>query len=90
MKFLALLNLENKVINISQADDNWTAEGWVEYQESNPAFVGGDFVDGYFYPPQPFASWSRHEGTWVAPIEMPNDGKFYVWNETEGQWNELS
>lgn len=90
MKLFALLNSNKKVTNISQGADNFVADGWVEYNETNPAFIGGDFVDGYFYAPQPFESWTRHEGTWVAPIPMPTDGNFYVWNETEGQWNELS
>jgi hypothetical protein len=88
MKSFALIDSQNTIINISQADDDWSADGWIEYDETNPAFVGGDFVDGFFYPPQPFASWSRDQGKWRAPIEMPNDGKFYHWDEIEGDWVE--
>jgi hypothetical protein len=88
VKLFALLDSDNKVINISQAQDDWSAEGWIEYQETNPAFIGGDLVNGYFYSPQPFASWSRNQGTWVAPIAMPEDGKFYLWNEEIGNWVE--
>jgi len=42
-----------------------------------------------FVVPQPFNSWIRNGSTWEAPIAMPNDGKFYAWDEEEGQWNEL-
>jgi hypothetical protein len=43
-----------------------------------------------FVAPQPFASWVRNGSYWSAPIEMPNDGKRYDWDETEGSWYELS
>ena len=36
-----------------------------------------------FIPMQPFNSWTLNETTylWDSPIEHPNDGKFYRWNE---------
>ena len=53
---------------------------------------------GYFYdeerdafiPPKPFASWSLDEetGTWVAPIQFPQDGKMYDWDESVVNWVE--
>jgi len=43
-----------------------------------------------FIAPQPFASWIRNGSHWFAPIEMPNDGKRYHWDETEGAWHEVS
>lgn len=43
-----------------------------------------------FIVAQPYPSWIRNGSIWEAPIEMPNDGKRYEWNETEGAWNELS
>jgi len=53
---------------------------------------------GYFYdenldafiPPQPFASWSLNEDTcrWVAPITMPETGKWY-WDEESQEWIEV-
>ena len=38
-----------------------------------------------FIPPKPFSSWVLDEETclWNAPVAMPTDGKFYVWNENE-------
>jgi len=51
---------------------------------------------GYFYdelrdafiPPKPFESWVLDETTclWVAPVEMPDDGQAYVWDESAGEW----
>jgi hypothetical protein len=43
-----------------------------------------------FIVQQPFVSWVRNGSYWFAPIEMPNDGKRYDWDETEGSWYELS
>jgi hypothetical protein len=56
---------------------------------TNPAYVGGDYVDGFFYPPQPYPSWTRSEGQWVAPVSMPDDGGRYQWDEDLQEWVEL-
>jgi hypothetical protein len=44
-----------------------------------------------FIPPKPFDSWVLDEtiGQWKAPIDYPDDGNAYVWNEEVQQW-ELS
>jgi hypothetical protein len=47
-------------------------------------------VDGFFYPPQPYPSWTRSEGQWVAPVSMPDDGGRYQWNEESQEWVELT
>lgn len=40
-----------------------------------------------FVRPQPFPSWSLNENhDWVAPVEKPNDGKLYIWNEALLSW----
>lgn len=41
-----------------------------------------------FISPQPFPSWSLNEETclWEAPISKPEDGKFYIWNEIQKDW----
>jgi hypothetical protein len=54
---------------------------------TNPAYVGGDYVDGLFYSPQPFASWTRAYGEWVPPIPRPSEGS-WVWNEELQDWSE--
>ena len=88
MKLFALVNESNVVLNVSIADDNWTTEGWVEYNETNPAFIGGDLVDGYFYPPQPYPSWTRFQGNWNSPTPYPTDDKLYTWDEATTSWLE--
>lgn len=45
-----------------------------------------------FIPPCPYASWILNEDTCMheAPVQMPNDGKLYVWNETTTSWDEVT
>lgn len=43
-----------------------------------------------FIAPKPYASWIRNGSFWQAPIEHPDDGESYFWNEEEGQWNVIS
>jgi len=42
-----------------------------------------------FIPKKPFNSWILNETTclWEAPVEYPNDGERYYWNETDTTWN---
>ena len=42
-----------------------------------------------FIPPQPFPSWTLNEETclWECPVEHPDDGNMYDWNETDQQWD---
>ena len=43
-----------------------------------------------FIPPKIFDSWVLDENTgfWKAPIECPQDGNKYLWNEEEQQWEQ--
>lgn len=45
-----------------------------------------------FIPPKPFESWVLDEATclWVAPIPYPEDGATYSWDETSGDWVEVT
>jgi hypothetical protein len=49
-----------------------------------------DAVRDAFIPPKPFPSWLLDEGTclWGAPVPMPDDGKYYVWDEAQQSWVE--
>ena len=42
-----------------------------------------------FIPPKPFNSWVLVEETcqWKAPVDMPNDGQMYTWDEDSTSWN---
>jgi hypothetical protein len=42
-----------------------------------------------FIPPKPYASWTLNESTcrWDPPVDYPDDGNRYDWNETTKQWD---
>ena len=42
-----------------------------------------------FIPPKLFDSWVLDEskGDWAPPVEYPDDGNPYVWNEESQQWD---
>jgi hypothetical protein len=42
-----------------------------------------------FVAPKPYASWILNEDTalWEAPVDYPDDGEFYAWNEKDGSWD---
>lgn len=46
-----------------------------------------EFLDA-FIPPQPFASWTLNttRKDWDPPVEMPDDGMQYVWDEDQKNW----
>ena len=50
-----------------------------------------DPIRDAFIGEQPFTSWILDENTcqWKAPIDMPNDGKRYGWNEQTLTWVEF-
>ena len=50
------------------------------YSEQHDAFI----------EPQPFASWTLNDLTlqWDAPVNHPNDGKAYGWDEENLEWIE--
>lgn len=45
-----------------------------------------------FYAPQPYPSWTLNTETylWEAPIEYPDDGNDYTWNEENQSWEEVN
>lgn len=55
-------------------------------------FAGVNFTynpdEDIFVTPQPYPSWIRSGSFWNAPIEYPNDGKQYSWDEQLGDWVE--
>jgi len=94
MSNFAVIN-NGVVSNIVVADAEWAdaqTDTVIEYTEANPAYIGGDYVDGFFYPPKPFASWTRNNGKWVAPVNMPTntvENHAYVWNESLLSWEDI-
>ena len=49
-----------------------------------------DSVRDAFIPTKPYNSWVLNESTcrWVAPVDRPDDGKYYEWDEDNTQWVE--
>lgn len=85
---VAVLNQNNKVINIIIVNDNYELNAnEIVYTNNNPAYIGGDYIAGYFYPEQPFASWVRVEGNWNPPTPMPTEG-LWRWDEPTLTWIE--
>jgi hypothetical protein len=63
---------------------NYAGIGYT-YDESRNAFI----------PPssfKPFPSWKfSEESCWYEPpIEYPDDGKYYAWNEETTSWDEIA
>ena len=47
-----------------------------------------DQANDVFYAPQPYASWTLSQTTWLwsAPVPYPDDGLIYTWDEASGAW----
>lgn len=60
---------------------NYAGIGY-SYDASKDAFIG----------PKPYPSWVLNEDTcqWKSPVEYPEDGKRYDWNEGTTSWDEIS
>ena len=44
-----------------------------------------------FVAPQPFPSWSLDSNNdWQAPVEKPNNGNYYYWDEETTTWIEVT
>jgi hypothetical protein len=41
-----------------------------------------------FVTPQPYPSWIRSGSFWNAPTPHPEDGKTYLWDEENLEWQE--
>ena len=71
---------------------NWK-QSFNDGRRKNQAGVGMtyDSSKDAFIPRQIFASWTLNNDTcqWEAPIEKPDDGKRYDWNEKTKKWVEL-
>jgi hypothetical protein len=85
-KDVATLDENNIVIAINIYLDDYELQP-NQVLVTNPAYIGGDYFEGFFYSPKPFPSWSRdNKGGWIAPVPYPNDGKIYSWDEEAGDW----
>lgn len=66
----------------------------VQALRANAAQIGGiyDSRHDVFMPPKPYPSWKidSTKWRWVAPVQKPEDGKMYEWNELDRQWVEYT
>jgi hypothetical protein len=96
------------VSNIVNADAEWVSEqldseSYVLYTNENPAFIGGPYINGGFYEPQPYPSWTLdlNSGHWVPPVPKPTSNtqqpdepdfnvieKYWSWDEENTCWFE--
>lgn len=72
----------------------WIQTSYNETIRKNFAGVGFtyDVIKDAFIPLQPYSSWILNEDTckWEAPVDYPNDGNRYLWNEEIGNWVEAA
>jgi hypothetical protein len=75
---------------------SYNTQGGVHSQGGTPlhknyAGIGYTFDGTGFAAPQPYASWTLDEETylWEAPVAMPEDGNLYTWNEDDLAWVEF-
>ena len=74
-------------------DTRWIQTSYNRTFRKNFAGVGHiyDSTKDDFYSNSPFPSWILNEETciWEAPIPMPVDDNFYMWNELDISWDEV-
>lgn len=79
---------------VSLLGGTWKQTSYNGTIRKNYAGVGFTFDAGRdaFIPPKPFSSWLLNEDTclWCAPVERPQDGKKYVWDEHTTSWVEYT
>jgi hypothetical protein len=60
----------------------------------NYAGIDYTYDEGFdaFIPPKPYDSWVLNETSfqWQSPVEMPNDGNQYSWNEDDVSWQQIN
>ena len=96
--------IENNIVtNVIVADQEFIDSGavgnpanWIEVLDNNGvnkyhAGIGFTYDAGLdaFIPPKPFNSWILDGAVWKAPVDMPTDGKQYMWNEESLTWIEM-
>lgn len=56
--------------------------------ETGPALIGGDMLDGRFRHAQPYPSWVwvGESWSWAAPVPYPEGGNGYTWDEDAQTW----
>lgn len=87
---------------IDTLEGEWVQTSYNTYGNKHPEnrplrgnYAGAGFtydkVNDVFYAPKPYSSWVLDQATWLwkAPVDKPNDGKQYGWDEPTTSWVEL-
>jgi hypothetical protein len=73
------------------SDTIWRQTSYNNRFRARYAAVGGVYnpVKDVFIHPKFFPSWVLNEDTteWEAPVPYPDDGNFYIWNESTLSWD---
>lgn len=91
-----VLSSEKDFINSGVVGDEflWIQTSYNSNFRKNYAGIGMtyDSVRNAFIPPKPYPSWTLVEATcqWEAPVDYPDDGKEYIWNEETTNWVEIT
>ena len=84
---------QNYLANTLGLGGTWLQTSYNSTIRKNFAGVGYfyDIELNAFIAPQPFSSWvlDKSNCQWNAPSPYPNDGKAYIWNETDLSWEPL-
>ena len=76
------------------ASDQSIITGDEARERKNYAVEGGvyDSERDIFMPEKPWPSWVVNESNWEwkAPVDMPDDGNQYQWNEKTQSWNQIA
>jgi hypothetical protein len=84
-KNVAKIDKDQKVIQVNSESEDYVLKD-DEILVLNVAYVGGFYIDGYFYPPKPYESWIMSNGKWISPIPMPETNKMCIWDENNQKW----
>lgn len=73
------------VVNLIQTPNGTKqTDTLLDIPEGQQASIGGDIVDGVFYPAQPYPSWTRGETEWLPPVPRPESAD--DWDEDAQAW----
>lgn len=86
-KNIAVIAASGEVVAVNVHPDEYEPAPY-EVVVTGTAWVGGDYVDGFFYPPQPFPSWVRSAGEWLPPTPKPESATWnsHRWDEGTLSW----
>lgn len=86
-KNVAVVSASLEVVAINVQSDKYEPQPY-EVVVTNPAYIGGNYIGGFFYAPQPFPSWTRHEGEWMSPEPRPESLGNWQWHEEAQEWQD--